>query len=102
MYWPVYQLVSHNSKAVEGSPTAQQEQTELPGSADTKEKEVTTKSDRLHRNTEKQGWQWRKDTPQEGGADYNIELYTFWSWPTAAESYLQTACSGDGGDMMFS
>ena len=30
MYWPVYQLVSHNSKAVEGSPTAQQEQTELP------------------------------------------------------------------------
>ena len=54
--WLVYHHVALNSNPVEGSQTAQQEQTNTLACVNTKEKEMTVKSDKLHRITEKQAW----------------------------------------------
>lgn len=54
--WLVYHHVALNSNPVEGSQTAQQEQTNTLACVNTKEKEITVKSDKLHRITEKQAW----------------------------------------------
>lgn len=83
--WLVYHHVALNSNPVEGSQTAQQEQTNTLACVNTKEKEMTVKSDKLHRITEKQAWKWRKGAPQEVCVDYSVKLSTLWSWPMARE-----------------
>lgn len=55
--WLIYHHVALNSNPVEGSQTAQQEQTNTLASVSTKEKKMTVKSGKLHRITEQQAWQ---------------------------------------------